>query len=296
MIKNVFGFFAIAMAFMANAQDYSFSKTSGAYTDLTGANVLANNDWKEFGFGIKVPFAFKIWNETVTDSVYLDDYGTLSLDTNYNGEISFLGEDCNSRGAGKSVISYLTSGSSPNRIFKLEFKNVGFDLDKPLFKDSANVQFWIYETSNIVEYRYGSNKVKTTSWSDDGAFVSLTNSDFSKFIVLQMDPASPTVNKTNIFASSSLTGMPANGTIYKFTPATNSVSDMNPKMVVIQNKLKIAASIDVKAIQLYNSSGQLLQQVTSAEALNLDLNKSGIYFIKVETSAGIISQKILLNN
>lgn len=297
MIKKVLFLLAIGVILQANSQDYSFSQTTGSYTNLTSTTILANDDWSEFQIGVKIPFSFKFWGQTVSDSLYLDDFGTISLDNDYNGEISILGDDMSSRGAGKSIISAATTGTSPNRIFILEFKNVGFDADGLLFKDSANTQCWIYETSNIIEFRYGSNKVKSTSWSDEGAFVSLINSDFTKFIILQKNPASPTVNKSSIFTATSLTGMPTNGTIYKFTPSTtNSVSGMNAKFNVIENKLQIPANLEVSAIQLYNSNGQLLQTVSKSEELNLNQFTTGIYFIKVATTSGVISQKIYLNN
>ena len=60
-----------------------------------------------------------------------------------------------------STHRYVTVGTAPNRIFKLEFNNVGFDHEMTwtgLASSRAHFQIWLYEVGTI-EYHYGPNTV-----------------------------------------------------------------------------------------------------------------------------------------
>ena len=241
-----------------------------------------------------MPFAFKYWGTLVGDSLFLDDWGSISITKDYNEEINFLGEDLNSRGNRKSGISYLVSGASPNRILKIEYKNVSLDGDSPTFSDSANVQCWLYETSNLLEFRYGVNKVKLTSWTDGGAWVGIYDENANKFISVESNPTNPTINTIDIDNMNPLTGMPVNGTIYTFTPITGSIKQAETKISIINHKIILSNQIDVKSVSIFNSLGQIIQSVSKAEDADLSNLNHGIYFIVIQTSNGVISEKKFL--
>ncbi len=241
-----------------------------------------------------MPFAFKYWGLNLGDSIYIDDYGSISVDTYYYEEISFLGEDMNSRGTGKSPLSYKVEGTAPNRIFKLEYRNVGFYGDLPGLADSANVQVWLYETTNVMEFRYGPNKVKTSTWSDAGAFVGIIDTTLSKYIILQKDPANPTINNNDFANLLTLNGMPVDGTIYKFTPSgNNGINKVAIKINIISNRIVLPASVKINSIDIYNVNGQILQSAMSTEDIDLAKFTHGLYLISIETQDGIITQKLI---
>lgn len=294
-MKKIIFLITAGFALSVNAQNYSFSKSNEAYFSLSGATNIVNGDWTEFEKSIKMPFTFKYWGGNLGDSIFLNDWGSLSIDKTYGEEITFLGEEMSSRGVGKSFINYLVSGTSPNRIFKVEYKNIGFDGNLPSLEDSASVQCWLYETSNIIEFRYGPNRVQTDTWLDNGTYVSIYNSNFTKFISVEGDPLNPTINKTEISNVKSVTGMPMNGTVYKFTPPSNTgIIEPTVKIRVINNKVSLPASMVINSINIYNTSGQLVQSAINTEEINLSNLNHGIYFIVISTNDGIISEKKFL--
>ena len=294
-MKKLIFLIAAGFALGVNAQTYSFSKSNEAYFSLSGATNLVSGNWATFEKRIKTPFTFKYWGVNLGDSIFLDDWGSLSLDKTFGEEITFLGEDMESRGIGKSSINYIVSGSSPNRILKFEYKNIGFDGNIPNLNDSASVQCWLYETSNILEYRYGPNRVQTTTWLDNGAYISIYNSDLTKFISVEGDPLNPTLNTTQASNVKSVTGMPINGTVYKFTPSTNTgINEPFAKIIVINNKISLQSSVVVNHISIYNTNGQLVSSQSKAEDTNLSNLNHGIYYIVISTNEGIISEKKFL--
>lgn len=294
-MKKTLLILCIGFTLASNAQNYTFSKVTGSsYFSLSGATILFNNNWSEFEVGIKMPFNFKYWGANLGDSIFLDNWGSLSVDNNYTGEIAFLGEEMVSRGAGKTSINYIVEGAAPNRILKIEYKNVGFTGDLPGLSDSASSQIWLYETSNIMEFRYGTNKVKSGTWEVGGPYVGIYKPDDSKFMLIEGDPLNPTLNTTDIFNPNPLNGMPLNGTIYKFTPTTGSIKEAEVKVKVIDNKIVLPASTEVKSIRIFNSSGQLVQSASTVEETNLSILNHGIYFIVINTAEGVISEKKFL--
>jgi len=125
----------------------------------------------------------------------------------------------------KSPLKYKIKGSPGNRIFKLQWGNAAFsDGD---FYDYINFQVWIHEGSNIIEVRFGPNSNPEDVWdiNPDGPMVFFVyRIQCFPFLELRTiwvfgdktapesaitgdgDPAPPIVN---------ITGVPANGTIYR---------------------------------------------------------------------------------
>ncbi|MFM9944247.1 MAG: T9SS type A sorting domain-containing protein [Bacteroidia bacterium] len=291
-MKNLILLLAAGFALNSNAQTYTFSKSNGAYFNLSGTTVINNDNWSDFGKGIRMPFQFKLYGSTLHDTIFIDDYGSLNIDDTYGGEITFVGEDLNSRGTGRSLVSYLVEGTMPNRILKIEYRNFGFQRDLPNLRDSGSVQCWLYETSNIIEFRYGPNQVKVSSWYKSGAYANLYSVDYKKYIFLEGDPLNPTLNTTDDDNAKSLNGMPLNGTIYKFTPSSSGITSPQVKIKLIENKIALPTDVEVKVITIYNCNGQIVQSVSSAEETNLSGLNHGIYFIVINTADGIISEKV----
>lgn len=118
-------------------------------------------------------------------------------------------------------ISYNTTGTSPNRVFTIEWKNVhwGSDLTSSTLTPSISFQVSLYETTNIIEFMYqqeagtpydengnlGASIGITASNTGNGNFMSLNNSSNSPTV-------STSVNTTDILSK------PATGQIYRFTP------------------------------------------------------------------------------
>lgn len=293
-MRNFLLSIGILGAMFMNAQTYSFTKSTGTYANLTGATILNNTNWVDFETVIKLPFAFKYWGVALSDSIYVDDWGSLSVDNSFGEEISFMFEDLNSRGASKSPISYVISGVTPNRILKVEFQNIGFDGDLPGLADSANAQCWLYETTNVIEYRYGTASVKTTTWTDAGVYVGIFDPSFLKFVNLEGNPASPLVNTSNMNAFNPLTTLPAAGTIYKFTPSGTGINSPKIKLQQIGNTIIIPTTMIVNSVKVFNVNGQLMMDVKSIDS-NIDILTlpPGVYFISLQTNEGTVTEKVI---
>ncbi len=282
----------VAAFLKAGAQSYTFSQITGTYSDLTGSTLLISGDWDYFEKGIKLPFTFTYGGVDYMDSLYVDAYGSLSLNDNFNEELIFLGDDLTSKVKDKSPVSYKVEGVSPNRILKVEMKNAGFNQDGTLV-DSAHVQCWIYETTNVIEYRYGPNSVKSATWAENGAFVGMTNESIEKYIILEGNPANPTINKTDLNNAATLNGMPANGVIYRFVPGNGSGLKQVVMVSQTANGLFVPASVQVTSIKLYNVNGQLIQSSSHINEINFSDLGHGLYVVVLETEQGLLTQKLL---
>ncbi|RQO31748.1 hypothetical protein DBR32_07320 [Taibaiella sp. KBW10] len=144
--------------------------TGGTYTPLSGATDIGfNADWDDtVSNPITLPFAFKYQNVAIT-TVAVETYGSLLLNNVINemtttGHITGLNMDYTSAGRGK--VFYTTTGTTGNRIFKVEYRNVGrFNDDTG--NDTLNFQVWLYESDHAIEYRAGYKNVNDTMFATD---------------------------------------------------------------------------------------------------------------------------------
>jgi len=216
-----------------------------------------------------------------------------------------------------SNISYLLEGISGSQILKIEWKNVGFYSevgDDGISSDFTNFQLWLYEGSNDIEVHFGPNSITQPGLSfegETGSFIGLFPAyDFDKDsvlmdgIALSGDPSSPDVISTDSLYENFLDGVIPNGTIYKFT---NNVVDVpsypsnfiqfsiypNPSIeyfkISFDNKKQ-----EINTILITNINGQNVKEVYFTNDLIdiSDLN-SGIYFVEIETNAGILTKSLL---
>ncbi|MDX5427591.1 MAG: hypothetical protein LPK79_05755, partial [Bacteroidota bacterium] len=216
--------------------NYSFSQSTATYTSLTGAtDINGGTVWDDPDVRIEIPFTF--WLNGITpdsldfyfsfgSSLGAYDYSNLNL----MGIISPFETDVIDRGTvggtTQSTIQYKVDGTAPNRILKIEWKNVGnYDEWDNLgtTNDFANFQVWLYETTNKVEYRFGSSTINNPQfwfYGAPGAPVGIGNldgmGDLSDAHFLRGAPANPMM----VDSLDYLTGFPASGTVYTFSQLT----------------------------------------------------------------------------
>lgn len=239
-------FFAFLFLFSLSAQAqfrYTFKDTTTPYSALTGATSLSGTDiWDDEDYSAPMPFAWKM-DSTITlnsfelsllfrslvdqTSDYTDMNGFSLCDANI-ADRGFLGATTS-----LSPIRYTTTGTAPNRIFKLEISNGGF-LDEFYYyatmDDYFNLQIWIYETKNIVEYHYGPSKITNPSdyFFINGAgplvgylkHADLLSETAGSLYFLKGNPAAPALDTVRVAngPSVALNSWPANGKVYRFTP------------------------------------------------------------------------------
>jgi hypothetical protein len=244
IIRNTFlALTTSLLAFGASAQSgFSFSKSNQTYTKLSGATSLTKgNPWTvDSSYIAPLGFNFKM-NGTTVDKVYLSggNFVSSSKGAVQSGFI-LAGTGLMDRGillgtARSSDIRYLTSGTAGSRIFKLEIYNAGFEdefLNNGELKDSISIQLWLYEGSNVAEFRYGSSAVNNFSdyFGPQMMCGYMKNMDtvnvtFEKFYVVNGTAASPTLDSTTVFpGTKGLSAVPANGTVFRFAPKGNSTT------------------------------------------------------------------------
>ena len=101
---------------------------------------------------------------------------------------------------------YQTSGSAPNRVFTFEYSNFGSWSGS----GNCNMQVKLHETTNIIEYVYGSS-----TYAGHSATIGISNSS-TDFKTLSDYGSSPAVSSSTF--TTYLDASPANGQIYTWTP------------------------------------------------------------------------------
>jgi hypothetical protein len=305
-----------------NAQSvYNFEAENIPYQDLTGSTSLNNGVvWDDPGYTIPLGFSFNISTYTF-DTVYILDWSTGSIVSSnpVDGEIipifSPITQDIIDLGYGTGIsesnISYKTEGTAGSRIFKLEWNNVGFFNDTTE-ADFMNLQLWLYEGSNTIEYRYGASSINNPVESfegETGPQISLgTSYDSSTFLMadngyfLSENPANPTIitlvaGDPVVFTA--LQGMMPSGTVYRFIQQPLGVSEFktldfevypNP----VNAYLNLNQLTDIQHISILNELGQNIKQIHgSSKGVDVSELQSGVYLIKIETSEGTGTQKFI---
>jgi len=146
---------------------YSWIDCSGGTTITSGDDVEATINW---------PFSFSFYNNgyTTSDLISVCTNGFIRFDgtantdantaTNYVlstgqntlGQIIALGTYDAKVGDGGGWLRYLVTGSSPNRIFTIEYNNLEIDYNDGNY---ADIQVSLYETSNIVVLKFGTENI-----------------------------------------------------------------------------------------------------------------------------------------
>ncbi len=109
-------------------------------------------------------------------------------------------------------IQYTTTGTAPNRVFTTQWQNIRNDGDTGSTAQRLNFQVKLYETTNIIEFIYGSNTGTASSTSTRTA-IGISNSVGGSGNYVNGRTGLST--DTNLYSSSSF---PTSGTVYRFTP------------------------------------------------------------------------------
>lgn len=236
--KSIFVIALSVFCLSAKAQfPYSYSVTKEPYIPLTGGISVTNGQlWDEEVFTIPIGFPLMLGDKKI-DSFLLAGptfLGYMNHDSEATGFWTIDADLCD-RGihdssASVSPITYTLTGNTGNRIFKIEYANLGFWEEMNVYgtnNDYANMQVWAYEADNSVELRYGPSKIINPQsyffFGDAPAACYLDQlgffTDFSveRLYYLYGDPATPILDSTtDILQTRLLNHMPDPGTVYRF--------------------------------------------------------------------------------
>jgi hypothetical protein len=131
-----------------------------------------------------------------------------------------------------SPISYALSGTVGNRIGKIEWKNAGVAQSSPVAPDPAHFvscQLWLFEQGGRMEIHFGNSVTTAASFHNNFIFIK-THSDNN----LAVTPTGNSNNPNSIVENcstpcyGSVTGTPAVGMVYVFTPNNSFPSASRP--------------------------------------------------------------------
>ena len=291
------------IAYSVSAQLPTLSSRTNTYAHLVGATQLFKDsiwddpadDYDTKVSGFKMPFKWKFGWYSVDTVVAGDGYISFNnMDTSVS--IGILA-DLVDRGFGssksKSPISYLSTGTTPNRIVKIQFRNFGFlgqeNVSVPL-TDSGNAQIWLYETGNKYELHFGVSSVKDSTNSLDGsdgltiAYFRANQGSFFDGRVVDGTFAAP--KWASLLSGNMIMGMPANGSVFvmQFGAKTSSIEYANDvaKNTYIYNHILYTQQ---------NAKSASLLDLTGRKILNLNIQNgksdltnvaNGIYLMQIE--------------
>jgi hypothetical protein len=282
---------SLFLAFNLQAQEYNFSRSTRNYTQLSTTNRFPLDSFSSLDTMFKTSFRIDYFKRLMGDSVLFD--GSLlylteaGLPSTLNDEISPMEADIRPRSNGTAYIAHTTEGNAGNRIFKIEYHNMGFN-DDTTHNDSASYQIWFYE-NGVIEFLYGPSSVRNSaSWYDGetGPAVYMGSWDTINETVIGLsgNPNNPTLyDKWDDYAA--LSSMPAPNTVYTFTPAfTGNVHKPAAKQFHIADQgnqtFRIIGTQGQTNWTVYDALGRTVQK-GSGSAFILE-QRSGIYRIAVQ--------------
>jgi hypothetical protein len=320
-----------------SVDNYIFKyKIAQPYVPLTRAtNHTVGKDWTERLVQIPISFNTEIGGKFADKFIfYGNGVGSFGIGSDTAGVVNrFMPigwEGACDKGAATGVpespVRYQTDGLSPNRIFKVEMFNTGFFYDclnpKSIIRDSLNIQFWIYETSNIIEIRYGSHLLTNPSpyylpgipiigYVKEDSLISnsfgTTSTKFKQAYILNGSPGAPIVDSVLTF-SSGLTGLsayPDSGTVYRFIPKAVAASigetSIAHQFSVYPTLTNDVINVDysesvVTDIRIFSITGQLMKSTFIKSGNNqIDVSSlaSGTYMLNALNADGKVNFKFV---
>ena len=223
--------------------DYGFQTATGTYTQVSGGSTLsglAAND--ALSASLNIGFSFT-YNGTVYTQFKASSNGWISLGTgasastpvnNLNSSspgrpfLAPLWDDLSGAGGflgiGAGTAVYATTGTAPNRVLTMEWRNWKWDRTMNNLTNTISFQCKLYETSNVIEFVYR-QELSGPANTSGGASIGISGTSTGDFLSLNNTGASPTAS--NATETTNLSGRPVTGQIYRFLPcrpATATIS------------------------------------------------------------------------
>ncbi|MCU0431582.1 MAG: T9SS type A sorting domain-containing protein, partial [Cytophagaceae bacterium] len=279
---------------------YSFAASTGTYTPISGTVISTAGFDDESHFNINLPFTMTV-NGIEYTSVHVSTNGLLFDEANFTDIVLINSLDLGDNASNTASISILTEGVSPNRIFKIQFKDLACVNDANN-ADFVNMQIWLLENGQKIEFHYGNFSVVNQDSYDgeSGSLVGILESALVG-IYVKGDDSSP--------ISSGIAGnytlIPAEGKVFTFTPlfplSTRKAGAglqfqvfPNPSQGTFQ--VQLGESIQTASVHVYNTLGNELytsQLSNTSNTITTSLDK-GMYVLKIVDANGASASRMLV--
>lgn len=204
--------------------------------------------WDDPEVQIPLDFSIDLDGSSSAGILMLGGTGEMLMNTTENGLLNILWPislDVMDIGAVEaeefSSIQYQVTGDSPNRILKVEWDECGlYEEISGIGTTTARLSFqtWIYESGGIIEYRFGSNTIPSDSleleFLTSGIILGFDYDSYSgTFYTATGDADAPDWTLSDDFyqwyySGANLSGVPVEGTVYRFGPAVNVTETETP--------------------------------------------------------------------
>lgn len=203
---------------------YTFTSTTGTYTSIAGTTIHAAGVDDACVSGIPIGFTFTYGCQPYTTvSVSSNGWMTFNSTTSSNASNDLTGYtnvlaplwDDMKTDATNGVVRYLTTGTSPNRVFTVEWYNM-------LWNYSAagavvDYQVKLYESNGRIDFIY---KQEGTAINSGSASIGISGGALGSYYSLSDASSSPTVS--SVTSTTTISSKPNNNCVYRWDPATCS--------------------------------------------------------------------------
>ena len=221
--------FAFLCSYTLRAQQFDYTvscDSSGTYQELSSQTILnTNNSAWNFSYRVPVGFAFNFLGQNF-DSVTVERNGYLSFDKDRSYALMAFNAfyDKQDSSGNRSVLSYAQSGSAPNRILKIQYKNVG---QSGTASELLSYQLWLKE-GGALEVHIGPHTQLTAEAGFDTTMIAyVTEGDSMILHTNYYDTLMPVqIGLLNTNMDSETRGLFLKGSPTQ--PASQPVNDQNP--------------------------------------------------------------------
>ena len=304
-MKQLFSlsFFFMFSAGLLNAQTYSLITTTETYSNLANPVSLNNGQvWEMPDYIIPIGFDFWYFHSTV-DTLFFFETAPAMLSTSdeeggFHKIIIPFGASLVDRGYGTahslSPLSYELTGDIGNRIFKMEWKNVGFLFEflvNNTLNDYVNFQLWLYEASGNIEIHYGPSQILNPDYAyadESGPSVTLIpDYDYdmdtisTKSLWLQGNPLYPSMVESDDFFY--LNGSILPNTVYQFNNLTVENAGFNLEVPVVYPN-PVVDILNIRLKNVINPATVIICDMTGRKVYNASINPDQVGEMQIPVS------------
>ena len=222
---------------------YTFTQSTTSYTPITGGTILgiASNDDTSFN-ALNIGFTFN-YNGADFTQVSVNSNGFLAMGATVTSSYTAI-----STGASNNVVaalngdlqgdattgelSYLTTGTAPNRVFTVQWSNYRHYLATG---DNNSFQINLFETSNIAQVVYGSFTQNATNRTRQVGLRGEANTVYNNRTTTT-DWSATTAGATNADSCSlTTTVVPISGLVFNWTPPNPCTGTPSPGNTLSSN-------------------------------------------------------------
>jgi len=297
------------------SQKIDYSIFQEPYNELSsGINEQPNTKYdSNYHAYFTLPFTF-LFNEIVSEEVDVYGPGYVNLiditDTNII-ELVTLYPFFTYKLVDKSIIlgqnniqsslTHKTDVLNGEKIYKIQWKNIGF-LGCSI-NDSLNMQVWIFEHSNKVQYRYGKSNMTSMAVlnNPDTPLVAVEVETLNDFYYGTFDGTPNNYNWGYMNANGRSIGVPIDGMVIELKSTESPVyvnSKHNDLKLLIKRNSEFIEVVSkdsnslICGIEIYDINYQKVIN-TNSHRINIENLNSGMYLLKVIKNNGLVFERFI---